>query len=374
MSAVNSAFEAPRPGWAASLWADKARLRRVLMYWGVGVFLAIAAVFYLVGGRYVSSDDSYIHANKLMVSTDVSGLVKSVDVREGQTVKAGQVLFTLDPQPFQIALENAQAALAQTRLDVESTRATYRAAMAQIAAQRAMVNVNQQTFTRYQALAKQNAIAAMQVDTQRAAVLNAQATMASLQQNAATQLAKLNGDPNLPAEKTPDFLKAKAAVDEAQRQLDHATVRAPFAGTVGEVDSLQPGTLVISAMSAFTTTSAVGLIGNNLWISADLKETELTHVHVGQPVEIDIDTYPGCKWNGRVDSVSAGSDSSFSALPAENASGNWVKVVQRIPVRIAIGKPANEHSQCDRPLRAGMSAVLSIDTGHRRWFRLLNGL
>jgi membrane fusion protein (multidrug efflux system) len=374
MSAVNSAFEAPRPGWAASLWADKARLRRVLMIWGVGIFLAVAAAFYLIGGRYVSVDDSYIHANKLMVSTDVSGLVKSVDVHEGQTVKAGQVLFTLDPQPFQIALENAKAALAQTRLDVESTRATYRAAIAQIAAQRAMVNVNQQTYTRYQALAKQNAIAAMQLDTQRAAVLNAKATEASLQQNAATQLAKLNGDPNLPAEKTPDFLKAQAAVDEAQRQLDHATVRAPFAGTVGEVDSLQPGTLVISAMAAFTTTSAVGLIGNKLWISADLKETELTHVHPGQPVEIDIDTYPGCKWNGQVESVSAGSDSSFSALPAENASGNWVKVVQRIPVRVAIGKPAVEHSQCDRPLRAGMSAVLSIDTGHRRWFRLLNGL
>jgi membrane fusion protein (multidrug efflux system) len=304
----------------------------------------------------------------------VSGLVKSVDVHEGQKVQAGQVLFTLDPQPFQIALENAQAALAQTRLDVESTRATYRAAIAQIAAQRAMVNVNQQTFTRYQALAKQNAIAAMQVDTQRAAVLNAQATMASLQQNAATQLAKLNGDPNLPAEKTPDFLKAKAAVDEAQRQLDHATVRAPFAGTVGEVDSLQPGTLVISALSAFTTTSAVGLIGNQLWISADMKETELTHVHVGQPVEIDVDTYPGCKWAGHVDSVSAGSDSSFSALPAENASGNWVKVVQRIPVRVAIDKAVNDHAQCDRPLRAGMSTVISIDTAHRRWYRMLNGL
>jgi membrane fusion protein (multidrug efflux system) len=374
MSAVNPTFEGARPGASTSLWADKARLRRVLMFGGVGAFLAVAAAFYLTSGRYVSQEDSYVHANKLMVSTDVSGLVKSVDVHEGQKVRAGQVLFTLDPQPFQIALENAQAALAQARLDVESTRATYRAAMAQIAAQRAMVNVNQQTYTRYQALAKQNAIAAMQVDTQRAAVLNAQATMASLQQNAATQLAKLNGDPNLPAEKTPDFLKAKAAVDEAQRQLDHATVRAPFAGTVGEVDSLQPGTLVISALSAFTTTSAVGLIGNQLWISADMKETELTHVRIGQPVEIDVDTYPGCKWAGHIDSVSAGSDSSFSALPAENASGNWVKVVQRIPVRVAIDKPVNDHAQCAMPLRAGMSTVISIDTGHRRWYRLLNGL
>src|SRR5476649_494177 len=245
----------------------------------------------------------------------------------------------------------------------------YRAAMGQIAAQQAQVNVNAATYARYQALAKQNAIAAMQLDTQRAAVLSAQATLASLRQNAATQLAKLNGNPELPAQQTPDYMKAKAAVDEAQRQLDHAVVRAPFAGTVGEVDSLQPGTLVISAMSAFTTTSAVGLIGKDLWISADLKETDLTLVHAGAPVDISIDTYPGCKWNGHVDNVSAGSDSSFSALPAENASGNWVKVVQRIPVRIAIDK-----SECDRPLRAGMSAVISIDTGKRRITRLLDGL
>jgi len=372
MSALDnsvSAYQGGRQGWLAGLWADKARLRRILMVWGVGIILVIAGFVYLVGGRYVSSDDSYVHANKLMVSTDVSGLVQSVNVHEGQQVKKGDILFTLDPRPFVIALENAKAALAATVQDVESTRAQYRAAVAQIAAQAAQLNVNKQTYARYQALAKQNAIAAMQVDTQHAAVLSAQATLASLQQTAATQLAKLNGNPNLPAAQAPDYQKAKAAVDEAQRQLDHATVRAPFDGIVGQVDSLQPGTLVVSALSAFATTSAVGLIGNNTWISSDLKETDLTHVHPGNPVAITVDTYPGCKWQGHIDSVSAGSDTSFSALPAENASGNWVTVVQRIPVRVAIDK-----SQCDRPLRAGMSTVISIDTGKRRYTRLLDGL
>jgi membrane fusion protein (multidrug efflux system) len=372
MSAVSetvSAYQAaPKQGWAGALWSDKAKLRKVLMYGGVGAFLAIAGAFYLMGGRYIGSDDSYVHANKLMVSTDVSGLVKTVDVHEGQSVKAGQVLFTLDPLPFQIALDNAKAALASTAQDVESTRAQYRAAVGQIGAEQAQLTVNQQTYDRYIALAKQNAIAAMQVDTQRAAVLGAQATLASLQQTAAMQLAKLAGNPNIPAQQTPDYMKAKAAVDEAQRQLDHATVRAPFGGTVGEVDSLQPGTLVVSALSAFTTTSAVGLIGKDVWISSDMKETDLTHVHPGASVDITVDTYPDCKWTGHVDSVSAGSDSSFSALPAENGSGNWVKVVQRIPVRVAIDK-----SQCDRPLRAGMSAVISIDTGKRRIARLMNG-
>ena len=340
---------------------DKSQLRKILMVGGVAIVLAVSAAVYLAGGRYVGSDDSYVHANKLMVATDVSGLVETVNVHQGQQVKKGDVLFTLDPKPFVIALENAKAALGQTVQDVDSTRAAYRAALGQIAAQKAQLVSNQQTYDRYLALARQNAIAAMQVDTQRAAVLSAQATLASLQQNAATQLAKLNGNVDIAVEQVPEYQKAKAAVDEAQRQLDHATVRAPFNGTVSEVDSLQPGTLVVSALSAFTTTSAVGLIGNDVWVESDMKETDLTHVRPGAPVDITVDTYPGCKWTGHVDTVSAGSDSSFSALPAENASGNWVKVVQRIPVRIAI-----DQGSCARSLRAGMSAVTSIDTGKRR--------
>jgi membrane fusion protein (multidrug efflux system) len=154
-----------------------------------------------------------------------------------------------------------------------------------------------------------------------------------------------------------------------QRQLDHTVVRAPFDGVVTEVDSLQPGTLVISAMSAFTTTSAVGLVSDkDIWVEGNMKETDLTHVHQGQPVEVTIDTYPGHKWHGTVQAVSAASGSAFSPLPAENASGNWVKVVQRIPVRIKIdSKPG------DPVLRVGMSAYISIDTGHRRWFRMVNG-
>ena len=370
MSAVNSpvsGFETARPALATK--TDKARLRRILMIGGVGAFLAVAAALYLTGGRYAETDNAYVRARKLMVSTDVSGLVASVNVHEGQQVKKGDVLFTLNPKPFQIALDNANAALAQAVQDAESTRAAYRAAIGQIGAQQAQVTANQSNYNRYVVLARQNAVAAMQVDNARAALLSSQATLASLRQNAQTELAKLNGNPDLPAEQTPAYLKAKAAVDEAQRQLTNSVVRAPFDGTVGEVDSLQVGTLVISAMSAFTTTSAVGLIGDKTWISSDMKETDLTYVRVGNPVDIRIDTYPGCRWTGHVQSISAGSDSSFSALPAENASGNWVKVVQRIPVRIAI-----DRSECDRPLRAGMSTVIAIDTGHRRWSRLLNGL
>ncbi len=355
---------------AAELWADKSRLRRLAMIWGVAAVVAVSLTLWLTGGRYVSTDDSYVHAAKLMVSTDVSGLVKDVDVREGQTVRKGQILFRLDPQPFQIALDNAKAALAQTVQDVESTRATYKSMLGQMAAQQAQVNLDQLTYNRYVALAHSNAIAPAQLDQTRGALQSAQATLVSLKQNADVQLAKLNGNPAMPATQAPEYLKAKSTVDEMQRQLDHAVVRAPFDGIVTEVDSLQPGTLVISAMSAFTTTSAVGIIASgDVWVEASMKETDLTYVKNGNPVDVTIDTYPGCTWNGRVSAVSAASDSAFSALPSENTSGNWVKVVQRIPVRIKLAG-----GNCgDKQLRAGMSAVISIDTGERRWDRMLHG-
>jgi membrane fusion protein (multidrug efflux system) len=355
-------------GALGALWADKARLRRVLMFGGVAAVVVVSGTLWLTGGRYVSTDDAYVHAAKLMVSTDVSGLVKDVDVKEGQHVAKGQILFRLDPQPFQIALENAQAALAQSVQDVESTRATYRSLVGQTGAQQAQVTLAQVTFNRYLALAKSNAVAPTQIDQARGTLQSAQSTLISLKQSAAVQLAKLNGNINLPAEKTPAYMKAKSTVDEMQRQLDHAVVRAPFDGIVTEVDSLQPGTLVISAMSAFTTTSAVGIISTgNTWVEASMKETDLTYVREGNPVDVTIDTYPGRTWTGHVSAVSAASDSAFSALPTENTSGNWVKVVQRIPVRIMLdAKPG------DLPLRAGMSAVISIDTGMRRWHRMLS--
>jgi membrane fusion protein (multidrug efflux system) len=357
-------------GAAAELWADKSRLRRLAMIWGVAVVAAVSGTLWLTGGRYVSTDDAYVHAAKLMVSTDVSGLVQDVDVHEGQQVKKGQVLFRLDPKPFQIALDNAKAALAQAVQDVESTRATYKSMLGQISAQQAQVNLAQLTYNRYAALARSNAIAPSQLDQARGTLQTAQATLVSLKQNADVQLAKLNGNPAMPAEQAPAYLKAKASVDEMQRQLDHAVVRAPFDGTVTEVDALQPGTLVISAMSAFTTTSAVGIIASgNVWVEASMKETDLTYVKQGNPVEVTIDTYPGCTWNGKVAAISAASDSAFSALPSENTSGNWVKVVQRIPVRVKL-----VGGNCmAKPLRAGMSAIISIDTGKRRWHRYLNG-
>jgi membrane fusion protein (multidrug efflux system) len=358
-----------RDGWLTRVKADRNFVRRVLMIGGVGAIAIVSLAFWLVGGRYVGTDDSYLHAAQLMVSTDVSGLVTDVDVQQGENVKAGQVLFRIDPRQFQIALDNAKANLGQTRLTLLSMKDDYTRMQKDIGAQAAQVAWDQVTYNRYAALQRLNSIAQAQVDQAHFTLATADSTLASLKEQAQVQLAKLGGNIDTPVEQLPQYLQAKAQVDEAERQLDHATVRAPFNGLVTEVDSLQPGTLVISALSAFTTTSAVGLVSTkNVWVEANMKETDITHVHRGQPVDVTVDTYPDRVWRGEVDSISPATGADFSVLPAENASGNWVKVTQRVTVKIKLDLQPG-----DPPLRAGMSTYVSIDTGHRRWFRLLNG-
>ncbi|HEY6578291.1 MAG TPA: biotin/lipoyl-binding protein, partial [Rhizomicrobium sp.] len=255
--------------WLARLRSDRNLLRRVLMIGGVGIVALASLVFWLFGGRYVGTDDSYVHAAQLMVSTDVSGLVQDVDVQQGEAVKVGQVLFRIDPLQFRIAVDNAKANLGQTRLTLLSMKDDYARMLKDIAAQQAQVALDQVTFDRYAALLRLNSIAQAQYDQAHFALITAQSTLASLKDQAEVQLAKLGGNLSIPVEQLPQYLQAKAQVDEAQRQLGHATVRAPFDGIVTEVDSLQPGALVVSALSSFTTTSAVGLVStHNLWVEA----------------------------------------------------------------------------------------------------------
>ena len=341
-------------------------LRRVLMLGGVIVVLGGASFMYLTGGRFVGTDDAYVKAAQLSVTTDVSGIVASVDVQEGQRVKKGDVLFRLDAQPFQNALANAQAASVQARMTVGTLQADYQQALQQVRAQQAQVNLAKQTLERFEALVARGAIARTLIDQQRATYLSSLATLDSLRQSAAADLARLGGNPNLSVAQFPDDMKARAALQEAQRQIEHTVVRAPFDGVVTAVGSLQPGALIISAMSAFSTTSAVGLVSErDMWIEANMKETDLTRMHPGQRVDIRIDSYPDCRWTGAVDAIAAASGAAFSPLPAQNTSGNWVKVVQRIPVRVKLDK-----GSCDVRLSTGMSAAVSIDTGRTRWQRM----
>jgi membrane fusion protein, multidrug efflux system len=350
----------PRP---SSLIGTLRRRKRFLLMIVVPIaVLVVGVLLYVTGGRYVSTDDAYVHAAKLMVSTDVSGIVSSVDVHEGETVKAGEVLFRIDPKQFQIALDNAKANLEQTGLSIRAMKQDYARMQNDVAAEQAQVQLDQTTFDRNAALLRSATVSQSSYDQARYTLDADQAKLKALQDQAAVQLARLGGNADIPVEQHPQYLQAKAQVDEAQRQLDHTVVRAPFDGVVTQVDALQPGTYLVSQTAALTNTGAIGLVGtNDIWVDANMKETDLTHVRPGDHVKVYVDTYPGHAWSGTVQSIAPAAGSEFSILPAQNSSGNWVKVVQRIPVRVQV----DPNSQ-SLPLRAGMSVSVEIDTGHRR--------
>jgi membrane fusion protein, multidrug efflux system len=337
-------------------------LRLSLMLGGIIVVAVAAAAFWLRGGRYVSADDAYVRAAKLMVTTDVSGLVTSVDVHEGQQVKTGDVLFRVDPTQFQIAVDNAKAQLAQVATTIEAMKQDYQRMLSDIDAQQSQVELDQANYDRQEALLRTNVASKANYDQTRFTLAADRNKLQSLKAQALVQLARLTGNADLPVEQHPQYRQAKAQLDEAQRQLDHATVRAPFDGIATQVDNLQPGTYLVSQTAALTNTGAIGLVStDHVWIDANVKETDLTHVKPGDRVDISVDTYSGRSWTGTVDTISPAAGSEFSILPAQNASGNWVKVVQRIPVRIRVDRQPG-----DPALRAGMSVIVDIDTGHRR--------
>jgi membrane fusion protein (multidrug efflux system) len=363
--------ESQKPATAAARPAAKpsrqgrATLRATLMLGGILAVAAACAVMWLRGGRYVSTDNSYVRAAKLMVSTDVSGIVATVSVRQGDIVEAGRELFRLDARQFEIALAAAMAQRDQASLNIEAAQKDYQRIRSDIAAQGAAVSQARTAFYRASALVSRNAGSQAASDQTRFALAAEDNKLKSLQQAAQVALTRLGGVADKPVTAHPQYMEAEARVAETRRQLERTIVRAPFAGTVTSVESLQPGTFLVAATAALTNTGAVGLIANeNVWIEANMKETDLTHARAGNPVEIVIDAYPGRVWKGRIESIFPATASEFSILPAQNAGGNWVKVVQRIPVRISVERQPGEP-----PLRAGMSTVITVDTGHRRTMR-----
>ena len=341
--------------------ASRGRSRKQLLRWGLmaGGVLAVVVgggAYWLNGGRWVDTDDAYVQADSMTLSTDVSGIVATIPVHEGEEVTKGQVLFTLDPQKFQIAVDNAKADLAQVRLNVESMKADYQADLRDTAAKQQQVNADQATYDRYGALVKQRAVTQQETDDARYKLAADQQAVRASESQARAQLAKLSGNPDIAVEDTPAFKQAQARLAEAEREMDHSVVRAPFDGIVTQVNKLQPG-MYLSASSA-----AFGLVStDHVWVEAEPKETQLTYAKAGDHVDVSFDLYPDRTWDGTVQSIAPATDQNFSLLPAENSSGNWVKVVQRIPVRVRV-----ERKPGDPPLRAGMSADIDIDTGHVR--------
>ena len=340
---------------------------QIFMLASILVVGVLSAYAWIQGGRIISTENAYIRFAKLMVSTDVSGLVSSVEVKEGQKVKAGDVLFRLDPHSFQSALSAAEAQLEQIKLNLESARQDYERVQFDIAAQKALLSQAQAAFDRAQTLMRTDNGTKASFDQAFFTLAAEEQKLQSLQKQAQSALTRLGGDLTRSLQQHPQYLQIKAQVDEARRQLDHSIVHAPFAGTVTGVETLQQGTYLVSQTAALTNTGAVGLISNErAWIEANLKETDLTHAEIGNRVKISVDAFPGHVWEGQLQSIAPATGSEFSVLPAQTASGNWVKVVQRVPVHIAFDLKPN-----DPPLRSGMSVSVEIDTGHQRhWSEL----
>jgi membrane fusion protein (multidrug efflux system) len=331
-------------------------LRRVLFF--LLPFALIGGLYrYITGGQVMSAGDAYVEADKVGISTDVSGIVKEVDVAENQHVEAGQVLYRLDDLPFRLALERAEAQVGMVGDALNALKANYRGMQAQIKQAQYDVDYYATESHRQQDLLNAHVASQSTFDTARRNLQNAQQKLASLNQQLAAIAANLDSDPDGPVERNPRFLDAMAQRGEVARQLTHTIVNAPFAGIVTDVNSIAPGKYLAASATAFHLVAT-----DHVWVEANPKETELTYVRPGQPVTIMVDSYPDAQWDGTVQSISPAAAQEFSLLPAQNTSGNWVKVVQRIPIRVRV----DTSDEYQPPLRTGMSVEVDVDTGHAR--------
>jgi membrane fusion protein (multidrug efflux system) len=354
-AAPDAATEAPaKSGLRAQLGGK--RLRTILLVGLPLLAVIVGSIVYLMGGRTISTDNAYVGAQKVLITPDISGKVIKIAVREGQQVKPGDVLLTLDPQPYQFALDQAQAKLATARSDFDKAKANLGSLNTLVDLAQKNADLKQRDVDRKSKLAASQAGSAADVDTAMAGLVTAQLQAQFTVQQRDTTLSSLLGNPNLPLEQFPEYAQAKAALDQAQRDLDHTTLRAPIAGTATQVDNIQLGRFVAAGGPILSVVD-----DEAPWVDANPKETDITYLRVGQKATLDVDSFPDHTFKGTVVAVSPGTGAQFSILPAQNATGNWVKVVQRVPLRIAFDKGEDVHL-----LRSGMSVNVAIDTGHSR--------
>jgi membrane fusion protein (multidrug efflux system) len=334
---------------------SRAPLRLVLLV-VVPLIAALGGLyFYLLSGRYISTDNAFVGAQKVLITPDISGKISRVMVAEGQRVNAGEALLEIDPQPFRLSVTQAEARLASIRTEFLNLKADLASMTRRIALARESLELKQRDVERKTTLLANRTGSQMDMDNALGAVVTAKTQLEQLEQQQQQQRNQLLGDPDLPIEKYPPYAQAQAALDQAQRDLDHTVLRAPIAGMATQVASIQMGRYVTAG------TPVLSLIDDTKpWVDANPKETDITHLRIGQPVAISVDTFPGRTFRGVVAAVSPGTGAQFAILPPQNASGNWVKVVQRVPVRIEFAP--NEDV---RDLRSGMSVTVDIDTGRQ---------
>jgi len=343
------------PNHSPSSSATRNQKRRFVLLLVVPLIAALGiGVLYLRGGRHVETENAYVKADKVPVSAEVAGTIKEVLVAENETVAAGQALFRIDAAPFAVAVAKAEAKLAQVRTDLAALKAGYREKQSEINLARTKYKFALRDQDRQAGLVAKNFISASRFDDVKQSSDLAAQQIVVVEEDLKRIGATLGGSVDAPVEQHPSYLGALAELEQAKLDLQRVEVRAPLAGVVSKPP--KPGQYVTAGSTALALVAS-----GNVWVEANFTETDLTYMHPGQPVEIHVDTYPDTTWSGEVDSLSPATGAEFSLIPAQNATGNWVKIAQRVPVRIKIeavpGLPA---------LRAGLSAVVDIDTGHRR--------
>ena len=341
------------------------KTRRLILLVIIPLVAGIAGlIVYLSGGRYMTTDNAYVGAQKVLVTPDISGKISKVVVREGQRVQVGDVLFEIDAEPFRLALQQAEARVASARTDHANLLTNDKAMSRMIELAQKTAELKRQDVERKSTLMANRSGSQFDLDASHGQLVVAQTQVEQLSQQQAGIRNQLLGNAELPLEQFPPFLQAKATLDQAQRDLNHTTVRAPLAGNATQVDNIQLGRYVNAG------TPVLSVIDDaNPWVDANPKETDFTYVALGQKVTVVVDAFPNHTFKGRITSMSPGTGAQFAILPPQNASGNWVKVVQRVPIRVSFDADENTSK-----LRAGMSAYVSVDTGRSRSLSALLGL
>jgi membrane fusion protein, multidrug efflux system len=350
----------PRPGAErrkVSLVGVFKQYRRVILLCVLPLLAgAIALTVYLMGGRYISTDNAYVGAQKVLITPDVAGKINRIDVIEGQHVEPGDLLFEIDPVPFQLAVTQAESRLAMVRTDFDNLKTNLKSLTQLIQLARQTVELKESDVELKSKLLASHMGSALDADTAMVTLAAARTQVELLAQQEARIRNQLLGDANLPIEKYPAYQQAKAALDQAKRDLEHTVLHAPISGRATQVDSIQLGRYVTAGTPVFSVVD-----DQRPWVDANPKETDITYLQLGQKAWIHVDTFPGHVFHGTVIAVSAGTGAQFAILPPQNASGNWVKVVQRVPTRIAFDSGQNLSK-----LRSGMSATVDIDTRRQR--------
>jgi membrane fusion protein, multidrug efflux system len=326
------------------------RLRLPLMLAAPVVLAVLGAYFYLIAGRYQSTDDAYTQAATVSISANVAGRVREIDVRDNEIVKRGAVLFRLDDAPFRIAVSDARAHLAAAVMQVSSLKSAYRERPVELRAAQDTLAFAQQQKDRQARLLASGISSQTQFDQAQHALDSARQDVAGAEQQIAVALANLDGRPDIAPEQHPLVQQAQAVLDRAELDLSYTVITAPTDGVAAKVEQLQVGDYIQASTAVFALVSV-----RDVWIEANFKEVQLARMQPGNVATVAIDRFPGKKFRAVVTSVSPGTGSQFSLLPPENATGNWVKVVQRVPVRLQL-------TGADVPFQAGLSADVTVDT------------